>query len=304
VRCLVSLGAAVLLLAGSPVFGHPVQPGQRPQVPVNRPQALIGQQPAPGQETELHHIITTNTGWRPVSRRPSRPYRFTQVTSETCRIGRQEVTFEDVYEWPDGHVEYEHVTVVVDEGDPGRLYVVWEVDPATRPATRRENRRWCGPEPPERYRVRAAWLEEWKHVPVPGLGVAPPDRGITGIETFFWATGVPPLVSLQTTLDGHAVESRARPVSYSFETGDGAVYHSSLPGSRHDPAARHVYQRRSDRVTESGFYTVAVGVTWEGEYRVRSPGGQWGPWLPLGSTMTESVHEYGVDEVVARLVGR
>lgn len=133
--------------------------------------------------------------------------------------------------------------------------------------------------------------------------MAPPHRGIIGIETFLWVTGIPPLVTLHTTLDGNEVESRARAVTYSFETGDGGTYHSAFPGSRHDPAARHVYERRSDRVTESGFFTVTLGVTWEGEFRIRLPGREWGTWESLGSTMTVSVHDYAVDEVVARLVG-
>lgn len=95
----------------------------------------------------------------------------------------------------------------------------------------------------------------------------------------------------------------ARPLSYRFETGDGHTYEAIVPGSRHDPAARHTYQRRSDRVTEAGFYTVVVSVAWEGSFRKRRPGGPWEGWEPLGRTMTTSVWDYAVDEVVARLVG-
>lgn len=138
--------------------------------------------PLPGHQ-ELQNLASV--GWHPVRKRPSRPYRWTQVTREPCLVDRREFVYEEVVHEPDngGTVGWETVTVLARPGDPGVVFVTWWVNSAPRPATSQELSRTCAPVPEPRYGIRALLVEE-QPLAVPRLGVAPPERGITGIETY------------------------------------------------------------------------------------------------------------------------
>lgn len=111
-------------------------------------------------------------------------------------------------------------------------------------------------------------------LPVPELLADPDPEGLTGLDTYLWYgdDGASELEIVDTTdgeqRPGLSVTATAGPyeitatawiVEYRWETGDGATYTSTDPGSAEQPAATHVYETKGD-------YTVVTEAVWVGTY--------------------------------------
>lgn len=115
------------------------------------------------------------------------------------------------------------------------------------------------PPPPTRQEI-----EDAVAVPVPAIGASPSGQGVTGMDSWFWADPQGPL-SVSVTLRGWMVTGTVTPTTWTWSTGDGSRYTTSLPGSEADPAVEHVYETTGDR-------EIGLQVTWAGDYVVTGYG--------------------------------
>jgi hypothetical protein len=130
--------------------------------------------------------------------------------------------------------------------------------------------------------------------PDAAIDISPGERGLTGLESWFWMTGYDG-APLDATVSGFgttvAVEARATGATWNF--GDGA---ESVTGLGRPYPARsdvtHVYERRSGR---DGF-AVSVDFEFAAHYRVDG-----GAWQPLAPVARRAERAYLVDEVRAQL---
>jgi hypothetical protein len=130
--------------------------------------------------------------------------------------------------------------------------------------------------------------------PDAAIDVSPTERGLAGLESWFWVTGYDgtPLVA---TVSGFGttvtVEARATAATWSF--GDGAETAAGLgrPYPERSDVV-HVYERRSPR---NGY---EVGVRFEFAARYRVDGG---PWQSLPAVARDAQRTYVVDEIRAQL---
>ena len=115
------------------------------------------------------------------------------------------------------------------------------------------------PPPPPPPPTAAEILASCPAPPAPALGVNPVQRGVTGLETYLWASPAEPL-STGGTIRGYAVGCRLEPVRWTFSTGDGATYSSDHAGGpAPDHVAAHVYDARNEPGED---YTIDLTVTW------------------------------------------
>jgi hypothetical protein len=128
-----------------------------------------------------------------------------------------------------------------------------------------------------------------QHIPIPVVGVSPGERGLTGLETWYWYPGTSD-VSVGFGIRGFAITAAARATTFRWSTGDGAVLQSSRPGSPAAPSAEHTYR------TKSSGYPVSLSMVWAGTYT-------WSGFGDSGSgslgpvTVTGETHPYPVAEV-------
>jgi hypothetical protein len=103
--------------------------------------------------------------------------------------------------------------------------------------------------------------EIWGKVPLStaSIGANPDAEGLTGLETLLWYEGAAGGVQLNLSIRGYSVAVRARPVLFTWNTGDGTVSSVRSPGSAASPALNHIYETRGD-------FTVSLVTTWEGSY--------------------------------------
>jgi hypothetical protein len=128
-----------------------------------------------------------------------------------------------------------------------------------------------------------------QHIPRPVVGVSPGQRGLTGLQTWFWYPGSGD-VSVGFGIRGFAITASARATSYRWSTGDGVVLRSGRAGSPAAPAARHTYR------TKSSGYPVSLSMVWAGTYAWSGFGDSGsGPLGPV--TVTGDIHPYPVAEV-------
>lgn len=131
--------------------------------------------------------------------------------------------------------------------------------------------------------------------PRAGVEVSPGERGLTGLESWFWVSGYDgtPLVD---TVSGFGtsvtVEARATRATWSFGDGTEVVAGLGRPYPERSDVT-HVYERRSGR---DGY---AVGVAFEFEARYRVDGGDWQALAPVTRDVQRA---YVVDEVRAQLI--
>ncbi len=154
-------------------------------------------------------------------------------------------------------------------------------------------------------------------LPPPVWEASPPEPGITGLETWLWHSGNtdagPISVSYTDGVTGRSftLEGRAWVGTITWETGDGetvrvdALSHASgltIGGTEEQPAATHTYETSSAEAGESAGYTVALDLTWVGEWRWREGSGPWTAYQPMLSTATASnTGQYEVVQIVSDL---
>lgn len=102
-------------------------------------------------------------------------------------------------------------------------------------------------------------------IPEPQVRVdpSPEIRGLTGLESYFWAEP-PGEVAVDDSALGWTVAASLDPVEWQWDVGDEGTYTTDGPGSQDDPAVAHLYETK-------GTWTVTVTVTWEGSFTVSNP---------------------------------
>jgi hypothetical protein len=128
-----------------------------------------------------------------------------------------------------------------------------------------------------------------QHIPTPVMGLSPGQRGLTGLQTWYWYPGTSD-VSVGFGIRGFVITAAAKATTYRWSTGDGNVLQSSRPGSPAAPSAEHTYR------TKSSGYPVSLSMVWAGTYT-------WSGFGDSGSgslgpvTVTGETHPYPVAEV-------
>ncbi len=138
--------------------------------------------------------------------------------------------------------------------------------------------------------------EIWRsaHIPLPPLGLSPPDDGVTGLATWMWSSS-PDTVSIAATLDGWTVRGVAHRSTFLFDPGDGGAVERSRGGRAADPTLAHTYERK-------GTYRVAVGTIWTATVAMTGPGVDARP-TSIGSAWLTVSADYPVIEVRSNLTG-
>jgi hypothetical protein len=130
-------------------------------------------------------------------------------------------------------------------------------------------------------------------VPPPSLGASPRD-GVTGFETWLWASS-PHEVAVDVTLSGYTVRGVARLTGYRFEFGDGTAVTTRHGGSADSPAARHAYERK-------GRYRLRVAGIWHAQFTMRGPGIAGDVPIDAAPVLVATTQPYDVGEIRAALV--
>jgi len=148
----------------------------------------------------------------------------------------------------------------------------------------------CGLAPPPPPPPPPSPAEIWGKVPLKSgtVGVSPPNEGITGMDTWFWYQGDASSVGLTVSIRGYSVEVRAKPVKFTWDSGDGAKGVARLAGSESRPGLTHVYETKGD-------YVIQMLATWEGSYTFSGYGVSSGG--SLGSVSVTSTRPYHVFEI-------
>jgi hypothetical protein len=128
-----------------------------------------------------------------------------------------------------------------------------------------------------------------RYIPSPVVGLSPGERGLTGLQTWYWYPGNSD-VSVGFDIRGFAITASAQATTYRWSTGDGAVLQSGRAGGPTAPSAYHTYG------TKSSGYPVSLSMVWAGTYAWSGFGDSGGG--PLGPvTVTGDIHPYPVAEV-------
>jgi hypothetical protein len=135
------------------------------------------------------------------------------------------------------------------------------------------------------------------HLPFPdaGIEISPGERGLTGLESWFWVTGydgAPLVASVSGFGTTVTVEARASGATWDFGDGTAGVVGLGLPYPARSTVT-HVYERRSGR---DGL-AVTVHFEFAVRYRVDN-----GPWQGLAPVSRRAERSYAVDEARAQLV--
>lgn len=129
-------------------------------------------------------------------------------------------------------------------------------------------------------------------LPAPTLGLSPVGQGVTGLETWIWATSDETL-ALSLTIRGYTVTGTARLAGWQFATGDGTVVERAAGGAPNRPALRHAYER-------IGAYDLGVTARWDATVVVSGPDFAPRP-TPIGEALLLATYRYPVTEVRAVL---
>ncbi len=131
------------------------------------------------------------------------------------------------------------------------IYSCAEPEPAAAPQ--------APPAPPTQDELLAS-------VPIPRLAIRrnPAGRGLTGLESWFWAAA-PGATATSVTLRGWQATGSLSPTRWVWQTGDGGRYVTDGPGTAEDPAVAHTYEAR-------GTWRLSVRVEWSGSYTVTGYG--------------------------------
>jgi hypothetical protein len=188
---------------------------------------------------------------------------------------------------------------VADDGEPGFVYrqtlrsvdtgevlrvtfgCVAEGDPAAPPEAPPPP-----PAPPTVEEIVAA-----TPIPAPEITVNPSGRGLTGLESWLWASN-PSTVGTSVSLRGWTVTGSLSIGGWVWETGDGGHYQTDGPGTPQAPAVRHVYETK-------GTWPVSLEVSWSGSYTVSGYGASYSVGgLSVGGSDTLDYHVIEVRGVI------
>ena len=148
----------------------------------------------------------------------------------------------------------------------------------------------------EARRIAQEYLE---HIPIPAITVhANPTEGITGLETWVWASGHDG-ATINDTVEafGIPVEVEIASGSVIWDFGDGAPPVQGDLGRPYPQRSTvtHVYTHRSTSdAAPNGAYTITATLNFTPRYRVAG-----GPWETLPPIRTTDHHTYVVREVQA-----
>ncbi len=131
-------------------------------------------------------------------------------------------------------------------------------------------------------------------IPLPTLGLSPPDVGVTGLATWMWSTSAKTVV-INATIDGWTVVGIAVRSGFVFDSGEGSNQNSDDGGSPTTPALVHTFETK-------GVETVEVGTVWIANVTMTGPG------VPvrdtnIGSATLSVSADYPVVEIRSRLIG-
>lgn len=115
------------------------------------------------------------------------------------------------------------------------------------------------PQPPTFEEIVAA-----TPIPAPEIAANPSGRGLTGIDSWFWAAD-PGTVDASATLRGWTVSGSLSIGGWVWDTGDGGRYETDGPGTADAPAVEHTYEAK-------GTWPVSLEVRWSGSYTVSGYG--------------------------------
>jgi hypothetical protein len=101
-------------------------------------------------------------------------------------------------------------------------------------------------------------------IPAPEITANPSGRGLTGLESWFWASNLR-TVNTSVSLRGWTVTGALAIGGWVWDTGDGGRYETDGPGTAEAPAVRHVYETK-------GRWPVSLEVSWSGSYTVSGYG--------------------------------
>jgi hypothetical protein len=142
-------------------------------------------------------------------------------------------------------------------------------------------------------------------IPLPGvsIGIAPKDKGLTGLNAWFWVAGLPAGGAFTASAPalGATVNVEARPTSYVWDFGDQT---SSLttassgvpyPGTDGPAAIHHMYQAEN----QSPGYPLSLTFVLAVRYQVNG-----GPWTDLGTVQRTISVTYPVEQVRSVITSR
>lgn len=139
------------------------------------------------------------------------------------------------------------------------------------------------PEPPTFEEIVAS-----TPVPAPEIAADPSGRGLTGLESWFWAAD-PGTVTASASLRGWTVSGSLSIGAWVWETGDGGRYETDGPGTAEAPAVRHIYEVK-------GTWPVSLEVSWSGSYTVSG----YGAFFTLGGLSVEGSDTLDYDVIEVR----
>jgi hypothetical protein len=235
-RLLVATALVSVVLAGrTPVAAAPAEPTQCAVIDrslicgyaVDRPRAQPVARQASGEPTAVW-----TREW--VNRRPEGDANV--LDRCTTADGRPGTRYRDTLLSATGEVLNSVITCVGD-GEPAPTAAV----PPPAPPTREE-------------------LIASAPIPRPVIGRNPTGRGLTGLESWFWASGGT-TVEASVTLRGWTVTGTLGAGTLTWDTGDGGRYQTAEPGTAQAPAVAHMYERK-------GTWPVTVDVSWSGSYTI------------------------------------
>jgi hypothetical protein len=137
----------------------------------------------------------------------------------------------------------------------------------------------------------------WNAVALPRAVVQfnPEKVGLTQLPTWFWAEGVPQVVSVSIQIGGYTITTEARPVAYMWHFGDGTSATTTNAGTATDPSVEHTY-------FEAGTYDVSVIIEYTGSFSYAGPNGSAGTEALTPYYSAPFVASYTVQQVRSVLV--
>lgn len=157
------------------------------------------------------------------------------------------------------------------------------------------------PEPVTPPASGTVWDVVRESLPMPVVRLSPGEKGLVGLETWFWADpaadGLQPVdhdgdaatlprwgLTLTAEVVGIATTATVWIDEYRWTVDDGLTLTSTRPGTEEQPAAAHTYQRKGER-------PLVAATVWRGSWESPLGGGTLGPAELAGTPHPYVVHE-------------